>query len=55
VSSQNKVISITQISPVEQQDFMRKLNKRKIKWIIKEVDKGEKGVWTIAQIQKITF
>ena len=33
---------------------MKKLNKKKVKWIIKEVDKREKGVWTIAQIQNIT-
>ncbi len=33
---------------------MKKLNKKKVKWIIREVDKREKGVWTIAQIQKIT-
>jgi putative transposase len=33
---------------------MKKLNKKKVKWIIKEVDKGEKGAWTIGQIQNIT-
>jgi len=33
---------------------MKKLNKKKVKWIIKEVDKGEKGAWTIGQIQKVT-
>ncbi len=33
---------------------MKKLNKKKVKWIIREVDKREKGVWTIAQIQNIT-
>jgi len=33
---------------------MKKLNKKKIKWIIREVNKREKGVWTIAQIQNIT-
>ncbi len=33
---------------------MRKLNKRKIKWIVKEVERRKIGVWTIAQQQKIT-
>jgi putative transposase len=33
---------------------MKKLNKKKIKWIVKEVERREKGVWTIAQIQNIT-
>ncbi|OIO80140.1 hypothetical protein AUJ84_04465 [Candidatus Pacearchaeota archaeon CG1_02_32_132] len=33
---------------------MKKLNKKKIKWIVKEVERRELCVWTIAQIQKIT-
>ena len=33
---------------------MKKLNQKKIKWIIKEVDKRNMGVWTIAQTQDIT-
>ncbi len=33
---------------------MKKLNQRKIKWIIREVDKRDMGVWTIAQAQDIT-
>ena len=33
---------------------MKKLNKKKIKWIVSEVTKREKGVWTIAQTQNIT-
>jgi len=33
---------------------MKKLNKKKVKWIIREVDKREKGAWTIGQIQNIT-
>jgi len=35
-------------------ELMKKLNKCKIKWIVKEVTKREKGVWTIARDQKIT-
>ena len=33
---------------------MKKLNKQKIKWIVKEVERRELGVWTIARIQSIT-
>ena len=33
---------------------MRKLNKKKIQWIVREVERRELGVWTIAQQQKIT-
>jgi len=34
---------------------MKKLNKKKIKWIVKEVERRELGVWTIAQAQNITI
>jgi len=33
---------------------MKKLNKRKIKWIVREVDKRDMGVYTIAKMQNIT-
>ena len=33
---------------------MKKLNKKKIKWIVREVERRDRGVWTIAQIQNIT-
>ena len=33
---------------------MKKLNKKKIKWIVKEVERRELGVWTIAHVQNIT-
>jgi len=33
---------------------MKKLNKKKVKWIIREVNKGEKGAWTIGRVQNIT-
>ena len=33
---------------------MKKLNKKKIKWIVKEVERRELGVWTIARVQNIT-
>lgn len=33
---------------------MRKLNIKKIKWIVREIERREIGVWTIAKQQKIT-
>lgn len=33
---------------------MKKLNKKKIKWIIREVERREQGVWSIARQQGIT-
>lgn len=33
---------------------MKKLNKRKIRWIVREVERRKLGVWTIAQTQDIT-
>ena len=33
---------------------MRKLNKRKIRWIVKEIERRELGAWTIAQQHGIT-
>lgn len=33
---------------------MKKLNKKKIKWIVKEVERRELGVWTIAHAQNIS-
>lgn len=33
---------------------MKKLNQKKIKWIIREVDKRDIGVYTIASIQNIS-
>ena len=33
---------------------MKKLNQRKIKWIVREVERREQGVWSIARQQKVT-
>ena len=33
---------------------MKKLNKQKVKWIVREVERGDQGAWTIGQIQNIT-
>ena len=52
--SRNKVPSITQISSAVEQSLMKKLNKKKIKWIMREVERREMGVYTIAKLQNIT-
>lgn len=54
IVSRNKFLSTKKIRPVKETDFMRKLNKKKIKWIIKEVKRRDTGVWTIARVQGIT-
>ena len=54
VLSRNKVTSTNKISSAVEQSFMKKLNKKKIKWIVKEFVRREIGVWTIAQTQNIT-
>jgi len=35
-------------------DYMRKLNQKKIRWIVREMKKGERSVYRIAKIQEIT-
>ncbi|MCD6411959.1 MAG: hypothetical protein J7L20_06020 [Thermoplasmata archaeon] len=32
----------------------RKLNQRKIRWIIREMEKGERSVYRIAKLQNVT-
>jgi len=54
VLSRNNALSITHISSVKQQSLMKKLNLKKIKWIVKEGDKREQGFWTIAHAQHIS-
>ena len=52
--SRNNVLSVTQINSRKPLEFMKKLNQKKIKWIVKEGDKRDKGFYTIASIQHIT-
>jgi hypothetical protein len=33
---------------------MKKLNKRKVRWILREAEKGELSIYQIAKIQKIS-
>ena len=52
--SRNNVLSRNKIKPAVKQVFMKKLNKKKIQWIVREVERREQGVWSIARQQKIT-
>jgi len=54
VLSRNKVHSITQISSKNSLEPMKKLNKRKIRWIVQEVERRDTGLYTIAKTQNIT-
>lgn len=52
--SRNNVLSTKQISFAEKQELMKKLNKRKIRWVVREVEKRDMGVYTIAKVQDIS-
>ena len=54
VLSRNNVLSVNKIRTAEEQFLMKKLNKKKIKWIVRESERREMGVWTIAKQQDIT-
>ncbi len=34
--------------------YMKKLNQKKVKWVVREMDKGERSVYRIAKTMKIT-
>ena len=42
---ENKVTDLT---------YMKKLNQKKVKWIVREMDKGERSVYRIAKTMEIT-
>jgi len=54
VLSRNNFTSITQISSKTTLEPMKKLNKRKIRWIVQEVERMETELYTIAKTQNIT-
>ena len=54
VLSRNNKLSIKNIKLVEKQDFMKKLNKSKVKWIVREMNKRDMGAWSIGQQQDIS-
>jgi putative transposase len=39
---------------IDDSAYMRKLNRRKIRWIIREMEKGERSVYMIAKLQNVT-
>ena len=51
VLSRNKVTSINFEDLLQ---YMKKLNKRKIRWIVREVERGELSIYQIAKQQKIS-
>jgi len=54
VLSRNNVLSVKKIRPVVEQVLMKKLNKRKIQWIVRESERREQGFYSIGRQQKIT-
>jgi len=51
VLSRNKFLSINEGEPLQS---MKKLNLRKIRWILKELKMGELSIYQIAKLQKVT-
>ena len=54
VVSRNKFLPINKVGSDEIPEFMKKLNLRKIRWIIREREKGELSAHQIAKIQGIS-
>ena len=54
VLSRNNVLSVNKISSAVEQSLMRKLNKQKIRWIVREAERREQGFYSIGKQQKIT-
>lgn len=52
--SRFNVLSGNKLRLAGKQAFMKKLNKKKIRWIVREIDKQELSVYSIAKQQKIT-
>lgn len=54
VLSRNKVISRNKVGFVEIPELMKKLNQKKIRWIVREMERRELSMHQIARIQKIS-
>ena len=54
VLSRNNVLSTNKISLAGKQELMKKLNKKKIRWIVREGKNRNMGFYTIAKVQNIT-
>ena len=50
----NNVLSVNSIGSADQAELMKKLNQRKIKWICREMKKGEMGAYSIGRLQHIS-
>jgi hypothetical protein len=53
VVSRNNVRLGNKVSSANNAELMKKLNQRKIRWICREMEKGELSICRIAKIQKI--
>lgn len=54
VLSRNKVLSTKQLIAIRDKQIMRTLNLRKVRWIVREMHKGELSVYKIAKLQGVT-
>ena len=54
VVSRNKFLSIKKERLLITEQYMRTLNPRKIRWILRELKKGELSVYQIAKMQKVS-
>ncbi len=54
VLSRNKFLSIKREELRISQEYMKKLNLRKIRWILREMKKGELSVYQIAKLQNVS-
>jgi putative transposase len=54
VVSRNKFLTVKYVRCVEPEEYMRVLNKRKLRWILREVKKGDLSVYKIAKQQGVT-
>jgi putative transposase len=54
VVSRNKFLSINYIGNVDPEEYMRVLNKRKLRWILREVKRGELSIYQIAKQQGVS-
>lgn len=54
ILSRNNVHSVNIFNSKNQRSFVKRLNKKEIKWIVKEFERRNKGIYTIARMQGIT-
>jgi len=54
VVSRNKFLSINKVGSGEKPETMKKLNLRKVRWIMREMEKDELSVYQIAKLQDVS-